>query len=336
MYDAPRQWSVREVPDPVPADDEVLVQVLQTGVCGTDLHIHEGGFYAEFPLIPGHEVVGVVAGLGGEVTSLELGERVTVNPNVPCHRCDYCRRGQTLVCPNLKGVGTNFPGTFAEYLTMPHQFVYSTEGIDDDVAVFAEPVSCVVHGVGLLAPRPGSTALVFGAGPTGLLFAQLLQRSGAAHVTVAASSKFKLDRALAMGIDAVHLMDRADPTGTATSLMAESGGYDLVVEATGSTEVADLCVPLTRSQGTVLVYGVTDAEDRMTISPYDVFRREISVRGSFAQVDDFPGAVVSLRTGRVDPAGLITHRFALEDYGQALEALQHDRSVHKIVLAPSW
>ena len=335
VYDAPRQWSVREVTTPKPEAEEVLVRVLQSGICGTDLHIHEGGFYAAFPLVPGHEVVGVVEALGADVGGLRVGERVTVNPNVPCGHCEYCRRGQRLVCPNLKGVGTNFPGTFAEYLTMQQQYVYSTEGIDDDVAVFAEPTSCAVHGVDVLSTRPGSTALVFGAGPTGLILAQLLQHSGAAHVTVAASTQFKLDRAAALGVDATHLMDRSDLPGSVEALRAMSGGgFDVVVEATGSTAVADVCVPLTRNGGQVMIYGVTDADDRMSISPYDVFRREITIKGSFAQVDDFPGAVAVLRSGRADPRGLITHRFGLEDYGDALEALQHDRTVHKIVLVP--
>ena len=335
VYDAPRQWSVREVPTPEPEGDEILIKVSQTGICGTDLHIHEGGFYAAFPLIPGHEVAGTVAALGVDVTGFDIGERVTVNPNVPCGTCDYCQRGQTLVCPNLQGVGTNFPGTFAEYLKMKQQYVYSTEGLDDDVAVFAEPTSCAVHGVDVLNTRPGSTALVFGAGPTGLILAQLLQHSGAAHVTVAASSKFKLRRAAALGVDATYLMDRSDLDGSVEALKVMSdGGFDVVVEATGSTDVADVCVPLTRNGGQVMVYGVTDADDRMSISPYDVFRREITIKGSFAQVDDFPGAVAVLRTGRANPDGLITHRFKLDDYGEALEALQHDRTVHKIVLIP--
>ncbi|MBM9467429.1 zinc-dependent alcohol dehydrogenase family protein [Nakamurella leprariae] len=336
VYAGPRDWSVTEIPTPVPAPNEVLIKVRETGVCGTDLHIHEGGFYAEFPLIPGHEVVGEVAELGADVPAgLKLGEAVTVNPNAPCGVCEYCQAGQRLVCPNLKGVGTNYPGTFAEYLAVPHWFVYSTEGIPDEVAVFTEPMSCAVHGADVLDIRPGSTALVFGAGPTGLLLAQLLQHSGASHVTVAASSQFKLDRAEELGVDATLLMDRADLAGSVERLREVSGGgFDVVVEATGALDVAEACVPLTRNGGQVMIYGVTDADDRISISPYDVFRREITIKGSFAQVDDFPGAVAALRNGRVKTDGLVTHRFPLEDYGKALEALQQDRTVHKIVLVP--
>lgn len=335
VYDAPRSWTVTEIPDPVVGPRDVLIDVIQTGICGTDLHIHEGDFLAEFPLTPGHEVVGTVAGMGEQVVGFTLGEKVSVNPNVSCGYCAYCRRGDTLICENLKGLGTNHPGSFAEKMAIGFEHVFSVEGIDDDVAVFTEPASCAVHGTETLSVRPGSTALVFGAGPTGLLLAQLLVAGGASHVTVAASTQFKLDRAEALGIDATLCMDRDDLAGDVEKLKAMSGGgFDVVVEATGSPAVGEVCVGLTRNGGTVMIYGVTTEEDRFSISPFDVFRREITIKGSFAEINAFPGAIAALRTGRASTEGLITHRFTLDQYGEALEALQHDRTVHKIVLTP--
>jgi len=184
-----------------------------------------------------------------------------------------------------------------------------------------------------LAPRPGTSALVFGAGPTGLLLAQLIARGGAASVTVAASSAFKLRRAGELGIDTTFLMDRADLAGDAARLKAASGGgYDIVVDATGSAAVSEQCVPLARSGGTVMFYGVTEPEDLVRVSPYDVFRREITIKGSFAEIDSFPAAIAALRTGRAGTEGLITHRFKLDDYAGALAALRSDRTVHKIII----
>jgi D-arabinitol dehydrogenase (NADP+) len=335
VYDAPRQFEVKDVPIPEPGPGEILVKVLETGICGTDLHIHEGHFYAEFPLVPGHEVVGTVADIGPNVDGFAPGEAVTVNPNINCRHCEYCRRGQTLLCSNLKGLGTNWPGGFAEYLTVPFEFVYSVEGLEPDTAVFTEPASCAMHGLETLALRPGSSALVLGAGPTGLLLAQLLRHGGASHVTVAASTQFKLDRARDLGIDRTLLMHRNDLDGSVSELRRMSGGgFDVVVEATGSTEVGEQCVPLTRNGGTVMIYGVTAPLDRISFSPYDVFRREITIKGSFAEINSFPATIAALRSGRASTAGLITHRFDLEDYGEALEALQTDRSAHKIVILP--
>jgi ribose transport system permease protein len=332
VYDSPRSFTITEVPTPVPGPGEVRVRVQQTGICGTDLHIHNGKFFAEFPLTPGHELVGPVDALGDGTEGFRVGEYVAVNPNMNCGHCEYCRVGRTLMCVNLKGLGTNWPGSFAEYVAVPANLVYSVDGIDPDTSVFTEPTACAMHGVQTLSPPQGSSALVFGAGPTGLLLAQLIARGGAASVTVAASSAFKLSRAEELGIDATFLMDRADLAGDAARLKAASGGFDVVVDATGSAAVSEQCVPLTRSGGTVMFYGVTEPEDLVRVSPYDVFRREITIKGSFAEIDSFTAAIAALRSERARTDGLITHRFKLDDYAGALDALRSDRTVHKIII----
>src|SRR3954466_12991535 len=201
LYDAPRSFSVTDVPVPEAAPGEVRIKVDQVGVCGTDLHIHEGDFNAVFPLIPGHELVGVLDQLGEGATRFRIGEQVTVNPNVHCGLCQYCLAGRLILCENLKGYGSNFPGFFAEYVTVPQELVFSTEGLGKGTAVFTEPASCAMHGLETLAVRPGASALVLGAGPTGLLLAQLIASGGASSVTVAAPTQFKLDTAKRLGID---------------------------------------------------------------------------------------------------------------------------------------
>lgn len=334
VYDAPRSFSIQNIPTPVPGAGEVLIKVIQTGICGTDLHIHEGDFYAAFPLIPGHEIVGTIADVGDGVTGFHVGERVTVNPNISCGHCHACRSGRPLLCSNLKGIGTNWPGGFAEYLTAPAAYTYNVEGLDDDTAAATEPAACAMHGLETLQVTPGSTALVLGAGPTGLLLSQLLVGGGAAKVTVAASTAFKLDRARELGIDATHLMDRDDLAGDVTALMEASGGvgYDIVVDATGAPAVTETTISLTRDGGTVMFYGVTGPEDTIQIHPYDIFRREITIKGSFAEISSFPATIEALRSGRARTDGLVTHRFAIEDYASALEALRSDRTAHKVVI----
>jgi D-arabinitol dehydrogenase (NADP+) len=336
VYDAPRQYAVQEVPVPAVGPGEVRIRVHQVGVCGTDLHIHHGDFNAVFPLIPGHELVGSVDALGDGVTRFTAGEQVTVNPNIYCGKCEYCLAGRLILCTNMLGLGSNFPGFFAEYVTVREDLVFSVEGIDPDVAVFAEPAACAMHGLESLQLRPGSTALVLGAGPTGLLLAQLLRTGGAASVTVAAPTQFKLDTAEALGVDRTVLIDRDDMERNLATLLEASGanGYDYVVEATGSTRIGGICVPLTRNGGTVLIYGVTRAEETISFSPFDVFRREITIKGSFAEMTSFAAAIRALRSGRARTEGMITHRFSLDDYDKALDAVARDRSAHKVVIAP--
>jgi D-arabinitol dehydrogenase (NADP+) len=315
---------------------EVRIRVEQVGVCGTDLHIHNGDFNAVFPLIPGHELVGVVDALGGDVDRFTVGEHVSVNPNIYCGACDYCLSGRLILCSNAKGLGSNYPGFFAEYVTVPGRLVFSVAGLAPDTAVFTEPAACAMHGLETLAVRPGSTALVFGAGPTGLLLAQLIASGGASTVTVAAPTQFKLDRASALGVSQTVLIDRSAAEGNVKKVLDASGGegYDIVVEATGSSEIGDLCVPLTRNGGTVLIYGVTRGDEVVRFHPFDVFRREITIKGSFAEMTSFAAAIAAMRAGRVRTDGIITHRFPLDQYGKALDALANDRTAHKIVLVP--
>jgi D-arabinitol dehydrogenase (NADP+) len=336
VYDAPRSWAVREIETPQVGPGEVRIKIDQVGVCGTDLHIHEGDFNAVFPLIPGHELVGVVDALGEGVDRFRVGEQVTVNPNVFCGYCDYCLSGRLILCENAKGLGSNYPGFFAEYVTVSHLLVFSVEGLPKDTAVFSEPAACAMHGLETLGLRPGASALVLGAGPTGLLLAQLIASGGASSVTVAAPSQFKLDRATELGIDSVVRIDRDDTDGNLARLREASGGrgYDVVVEATGSTKVAELCVPLTRNGGTVLVYGVTRPDELVSYHPFDVFRREITIKGSFAEMTSFGAAIAALRSGRARTDGIITHRFSLDEYGEALDTLAHDPTCHKVVIVP--
>ncbi len=336
LYDAPRSYTVTDIPVPEAGPGEVRIRVQQVGVCGTDLHIHNGDFNAVFPLIPGHELVGVVDALGEGVERFRLGEQVTVNPNIYCGVCDYCLSGRLILCSNAKGLGSNYPGFFADYVMVAATLVFSVDGLPLDTAVFTEPAACAMHGLETLDVRPGSSALVFGAGPTGLLLAQLIASGGASSVTVAGPTQFKLDRAAALGADETVLMTRGDVQGNQQKVLDASGGagYDVVVEATGSTEIGDMCVPLTRNGGTVMIYGVTRGDEVVKFHPFDVFRREITIKGSFAEMTSFGAAIAALRAGRARTDGIITHRFPLDQYGKALDALANDRTAHKVVLVP--
>ena len=154
-------------------------------------------------------------------------------------------------------------------------------------------------------------------------------------MTVAAPTQYKLDTAKQLGIDNVVLIDRNDAEGNAAKLKAASpngDGYDFIVEATGSPAIGDICVPLTRNGGTVMVYGVTKGEDVVKFHPFDVFRREITIKGSFAEISSFAAAIAALRSGRVRTDGIITHRFHLDDYAKALDAVASNPLAHKVVI----
>jgi D-arabinitol dehydrogenase (NADP+) len=335
VYEAPREFGVREVTRPRAGTGEVVVDVRLAGVCGTDLHLHAGGFFAEFPLTPGHESVGVVREVGAGVQGLEPGQRVAVDNASACGHCSQCSKGRPLFCENFLSLGVNAPGGFAESLVSPAHKVYPIEDLDDDVAVFAEPLACAMHGMDVLALEPGADVLMIGAGTTGLLLAQLLVHGGAGRVTVAAPTEFKLALASQYGVDRVVQITRdADKTFQTLRDLAPDG-FDVAVDVTGASSVVQHLPDLVATNGTVFVYGMCDADDRVQWSPYDIFRRQLHVKGSFAQVNCFDRSLAMLRSGRVRTDGLITHRFALEEYGAALDALASDPTCLKAVVAPA-
>ena len=333
-YEGPGDFAVTDVPMPPVGPLDVRIRIHQTGVCGTDVHLHHGTYIGVYPLTPGHETVGEIDEVGSEVMRFRPGQWVTVNPNIYCGHCDYCLAGQLGRCTNTEGMGVHRPGFFAEYVSADHRQVFSVDGLEPDTAVFAEPTACAMHGLETLGQRPGGSALVIGAGPTGLLLSQLIGFGGATSITVADIIPFKLDTATRLGVDStvpltrdaaenIDLLRKASPNGD---------GYDVVVEATGVTAVGDICVPLTRNGGTVLVYGVTRPDERLSVSPFELFRREITIKGSYAEMTSFAAAIAALRTGRVHTDGIITHRFPLDEYGRALQTLTSDPTAHKVVL----
>jgi D-arabinitol dehydrogenase (NADP+) len=335
VYSAPRVFEVTTLPTPEPGAGEVRLAVELAGMCGTDLHIHEGGFFSKYPLTPGHEIVGRVDSMGDGVEGLIVGQRVVADNTVLCGHCPSCRRDKPLYCSNFYSLGVNGPGAFADYVTVLAEKCFPADDLSLGAAVMTEPTACAIHGMDVLGARPGSDVLVFGAGPTGLVLAQLLVHGGAARVTVAAPTEFKLALARTYGIDKTVQIDRGDPGASLPTLRDNApDGYHVVVEATGAVAVGEMCLPLTRDGGTVLIYGMADESAVLAVHPYEVFRRELTVKGSFAQTHCFDRALGVLRSGRVRTEGIVTHEFHLEDYGRALEALREDRSCMKAAIVP--
>lgn len=346
VYDRPESFRLSDIPVLEPGPGQVRIRIDLAGVCATDLHLHHGEFAPSYPLTPGHEFVGTLEALGPEVGSaadvgpgtdsgagLRMGQQVVADTLVSCGGCPACREGRDTFCVRASALGVNAPGAFAEYVVVPARQVFVVDDLEPEVAVFAEPLACVVHGMDVLDLRPGSDVLVFGAGPTGLLLAQLLGPV-AGRMTVAAPSQFKLDLAAKHGADHTVRVDRSDPASATADLHdIAPQGFDVVVDATGAVGVLDQTIALTRDAGTVFVYGMAPQDARWSISPYEVFHRELTIKGSFAQHHSFSRAVEALRRGQVRPSDFITHRFGLDHYDDVLGAIG-DSGCLKAVLDP--
>ena len=335
VYDAPRSFTYRDVPEPVLEPDDVLLRVRACGLCGTDLHIHEGEFGPRFPLIPGHEFTGEVAAVGSGVHEWKVGDRVVANSNVSCGRCFYCRRGQYLMCEGMECYGIQRDGGFAEFMRVRAGHVFALGDLSWREATMVEPTACAVHGMDVLAMRPGSDVLLLGAGPTGQVLAQLLRLNGATSLTVAAPAGPKLELAGRLGADHLVAVDRQDPAKHRAALRdISANGFDYVVEATGAPAMCAEAVAQTRRGGEVLIYGVYPEGETFPVNPFDVFRREITIKGSFAQIDTFARALNYLESGRVRVNEIVSDEFELKDWDHALENAWGRRGVKSILLPP--
>jgi D-arabinitol dehydrogenase (NADP+) len=334
VYEAPRKFEYRDIEVPKIQPDEVLLRVHACGLCGTDLHVHEGEFGPRFPLTPGHEFSGEIVELGSEATGLRKGQRATASTTMACGKCFYCKRGDFLECENLDGIGVEVNGAFAEYIKLRADLVFPIKKLSTREAVMVEPTACAVHGMQILAMKPGSSVLLFGAGPTGQVLAQLVKLNGASHLTVAAPAGPKLDLVARLAADEAVAIDRKDPEVHRRGLREVSAnGFDYVIEATGSTDLLQDAIRFARRRGTVMVYAVYPDHAIAQVTPADLMRREVTIKGSFAQIDCFPRALDYLESGKVKVDEIVTHEIPLRDYRKALD-LALAREGIKIAIIP--
>lgn len=304
-------------PGPIPAG-HVRLGIKAAGLCHTDIDVLHGRYgEGTYPVTPGHEFAGVVEALGEGVTMLRIGDRVAVDPNLPCGACRSCAKGLTNLCRNLKAYGVSTNGGFAETSVVAADHCHKIGDLSFPVAALAEPLACVLNGLssaGLVPVAsaglvPGGArpenALVFGAGPIGLLLALSLKAEGVGEVVVADLNESRLSFAESLGL------------GTALSgsddLAGRRGSYDFVAEATGIPAVVEGMIPLVADGGTALVFGVAAPDARVRLSPFDIFRRQLKVVGSHSLNRNIPEALAILRRDTGAMARLVSHRLALPE-----------------------
>jgi 2-desacetyl-2-hydroxyethyl bacteriochlorophyllide A dehydrogenase len=329
----PGRVSVDAVEMPTCGSTDVVIRVKACGICGTDLRIEAGEFLAVYPVTPGHEFSGTVVEVGSQVKHVRPGEPVAVNPNLPCRQCAYCRRGKVHLCEHPTACGVNFAGGFAQYCRVPAELaVRVPDGLTMELAAMMEPVSCCLHGMDLAGVVPGDQVVVLGGGSIGLIMLQLARVAGAAQVLVSEPQAAK--RALAHELGACATVDpTAGPEALREGVEEHMpGGADVVIEAAGVAATSEAALAPARRGGTVLFFGVNAKQLELPLSPYDVYHRELTIRGAFTNPLTDTRALALLAAGRLRVAPLISHRFPLAEVREGLAAVRAGETVKALVL----
>lgn len=323
--------TVEERPDPVPAPHEVLVRIASVGVCGSDVHYYEHGrigrFTVEAPLVLGHEPSGVVVALGDDVTRLEVGQRVSVEPGVPDFTCEQCQLGRYNLCYGMRFLATPpIDGAFAELVTVHEQFAHPVpDALSDDAAALLEPLS-----VGLWACRKaevtaGTRVLITGAGPVGLLAAQVAMALGAVEVTVTDVNEHRLDVARQLGVRAA--LDVSTTPLAHTDLQA-----DVLLECSGRPAALGEAIGLVAPAGRVVMVGMGIDEVPLPISRIQEY--ELLLTGTFRYAHTWPTAIALAASGQVALDPLVTGHYGLDDVEKALTVTRSDPAAIKPVVCP--
>lgn len=322
--------TVEQVPEPTCGPDEAVIRVRACGICGTDHHIYQGDYFSSYPIIPGHEFGGEVVEVGKNVNVVQAGDRVAVDPNIYCGECHFCRQQHNNHCLNFEATGVTRNGAFAEYVAVPARTCYRIpEHISFQEAALIEPLSCVAFALNRIRVYPGDEVLIFGAGPMGLLLLQALQRSGASKVVAVDKRENRLAMAEDMGAYAVVA---AGPDQKAELESYAPYGYAVVVDATGVPSVVQQAFQYLKPRGQYLQFGVNPREATVQIRPYDIFRNDWTIIGSFALCYNFNASIAWIESSTIDAEPLVSHFLPLERFQEGFELSRSGESM-KVQLA---
>lgn len=335
VLEKPESLKITSVPVPEIGDDDVLIKVKLTGICGTDWSIFTGKYSADrLPLIPGHEFCGTLEQVGKNAKGLAVGDKVTADINMSCGHCFYCKKGQKLLCPDFLQLGIHIHGTYAEYVKAPWAQVHKIpEKLSFMEGAFIEPVSCCVHSAKAMNAELGSSVAILGCG-LGILHGALARLRACAPVIVIGTNEKRLEIAKRMGADHVVNPKKVDPVAEVKRLTGGRGA-DYVLESVGTIATYEQAFQMVRPGGQVSAFGITGDQEKMALAPFDLVLKEKKVTASCAGVgNDWSEAITLIEHGRIDPKPMFSMVVPLEDLEWALKELRTNKELIKVFVSP--
>ncbi|HEY1762312.1 MAG TPA: alcohol dehydrogenase catalytic domain-containing protein [Acidimicrobiales bacterium] len=337
VFKGPGVLSVEEVSEPSLGPLDALIRVHRCGLCGTDSHIWQGVFPIDgLPRVLGHEFSGEIADVATPTRGLTPGTRVVVDINIGCGSCVYCQRGRRLQCSYLRQIGVHFDGAFAEFVKVPVDAIrVIPSDMSYETAALVEPLSCTLHGQERVAIQPGEVVVVLGSGPMGLLHCMVSRLRGASVIVASEVNELRRGFALAAGADR-SVGGSLEEIKQALFEATGFEGADVVIESAGVAATYKSALQLARPGGRVLFFGAAPTGTELMIEPFDVYRRELSLLGSYAgSYGSWPDAIALLHAERLPVKDLVTNVVPLEELQNVLDAMPTDPSTIKVQVALS-
>jgi L-iditol 2-dehydrogenase len=332
---------IQEVQNPELSEGGIIIEVAVCAICGTDVKMHRYGYASvELPLIPGHEIAGTIAQSGAEGQGYREGDRVTLNPNIPCGTCYFCTRGLQTACDNLSIVGVHRDGGFSEYVSIPSQAVeqgcvfHIPPGVSFEEAALIDPASCAVNAAELSRTRPGDVVVVIGAGPAGCLNVEVSRAFGASKIILVQRSPQRLEQARFTGADVYVNSSIEDPRSRVQDETAGRGA-DVVIVACASVEAQEQALGMVAKRGTVNLFGgLPKGSSSIRFDSNLVHYRECFVTGTHGGSNRHCATALDLiRSGRISASKYLSAGFRLDDFHDALRMAEDKRGL-KVFVTP--
>lgn len=330
-----KTFAVADLPTPHAGPGELVLRNQVCGVCGTDVHIYHGepgSADVNPPVVLGHEYSGEVVEVGEGVTGFAVGNHVTVDPNIYCGHCAYCQNGKKQLCPSMEAIGVTRDGGFAQYSLIPASQAFKLEPtVPWEAAAMAEPLACCLHGIDLAGIQVGDKVCVVGGGAIGLLMVQLAKLSGASQIVLSEPNEKRRQVGLQLGANAA--IDPTRPDAQEVFAQVLDGGANVVIECVGNVPAVKSAFQFAGKGATVLLFSVPKVDATFDLPLFDVYKKELTIKGSFVNPDTHARAVALINSGKVDFGPIITHRFPLDQLPEAIAMQMSDASIKVVVEA---
>jgi L-iditol 2-dehydrogenase len=327
---------IEELPFPEIGEEEVLLKVMASGICGSD--VLEWYRVPKAPRVLGHEATGVIEQVGKKVSSLKVGDRVFISHHVPCNACVHCQKGHHTACETLHN--TNYyPGGFSQYIKIPKINVqFGVYKLPDDMSfeegTFIEPLACVSRGQRLAEIQKDDTVLIIGSGISGILHVQLAKFKGVKKIIVADINEYRMKLAEKFGAD--YSVDARDNLPAKVKALNNGRLADQVIVCTGATSAVMSAIDCVEKGGTILFFAVPDPTVKIPLPINQFWRNEITIRTSYgAAPNDLEDALKVLATKKLNVKDMITHRLPLRDAQEGFRLMSNAGESLKVILEPN-